>query len=496
MLNKLRAIVIDFISSKKEFPVVAALASGLYPLFYYYDKNFSILNSWSQFLFYVLFYLLMPVVLIFGVYKILSKKHFLYKLKRYCIPVFNLVLFTFFVIISVQGFENKNSFFILLVPVLLGVLLRKHFNKIIVLQYLLASLVALKLLPDIYRHFTYSSQWMQQPDNIEAVVFKKKPNIYIIQPDGYANFSELKKSNYNYDNKAFESFLQDNDFKLYENFRSNYFSTLSSNSSMFSMKHHYYNKPLKPGLEEVYSARDVIVGENPVISVFKKNNYKTFLLLEKSYLLLNRPKIAYDYSNLKTSDISFFSRGFDVLRDLNEDLESAIKNNTSTNNFFFLEKLKPGHIATRGNESKGAEHERKNYLKELEESNEWLKESVDIITKNDPNGLIVIIADHGGFVGLDYMHQCKQKQTDSDLINTVFSAALAIKWPSNAPEYDDKLKTNVNLFRVLFSYLSEDEAYLDNLQEDSSYTIIEKGEPFGTYKVLDSKGNVVLEKVE
>ena len=102
MLNKLRAIVIDFISSKKEFPVVAALASGLYPLFYYYDKNFSILNAWSQFLFYVLFYLLMPVVLIFGVYKILSKKHFLYKLKRYCIPVFNLVLFTFFVIISVQ----------------------------------------------------------------------------------------------------------------------------------------------------------------------------------------------------------------------------------------------------------------------------------------------------------------------------------------------------------------------------------------------------------
>ena len=50
---------------------------------------------------------------------------------------------------------------------------------------------------------------------------------------------------------------------------------------MFAMKYHlYYN--YKIGVNELYNSRSIIAGDNPVISILKKNNYKTFLILEKS----------------------------------------------------------------------------------------------------------------------------------------------------------------------------------------------------------------------
>ena len=64
----------------------------------------------------------------------------------------------------------------------------------------------------------------------------------MIQPDGYVSFSELKKGYYNYDNTDFEQWLSHQGFSLHHNFRSNYYSTLSANSSLFAMKHHYYKK--------------------------------------------------------------------------------------------------------------------------------------------------------------------------------------------------------------------------------------------------------------
>jgi hypothetical protein len=77
----------------------------------------------------------------------------------------------------------------------------------------------------------------------------------------------------------------------------------------------------------------------------------------------------------------------------------------------------------------------------------------------------------------------------------VFSSALAIKWPNNdVPEYDDRLKSSVNLFRVLFSYLSEEDSYLQHLQEDKSYLIIEEGAPNGVYEVIDEAGAVNFEE--
>ena len=286
-INKIRANILSFISNDKEYPIIAAISAGLYPLLYYYNSNFTLVNSWSQLLFFIVTYLLIPTSVFLLLTVIFKRVSGLNKFSKYVLPVLNFIAFVFLIIISTYGFKWKVLAVSIIIAIFLAILLQKHFKKVIVFQLLMTLIVASKLVPDLYSHVTYSSKWMAISDTIENVEFKKKPNVYVIQPDGYASFSELKKNSYNFDNSNFEQFLVDSGFKLYNDFRSNYTTTLSSNSSMFAMKHHYYNSK-KSKSNELYNTRKTILGDNPVVSIFKNNNYKKFLLLDISYLLVNR----------------------------------------------------------------------------------------------------------------------------------------------------------------------------------------------------------------
>jgi len=493
MLNTFRNKVIQFTKSKNEAPVLAAIASGLYPLFHYYNSNFTLVNSWQHLLFFISFFLIIPVILFVSTQFLLKKIKGFQVLKKYIIPILSLWVFAFLIVISTYGFRYKVMLLALFLATILAVTLVRHFKKIIVFQLILAVLVAVKLVPDLYKQITYSSAWMDQPDSIESIQFNKQPNVYVIQPDGYASFSEIQKGYYNFNNHLFENFLEKKGFKLYPNFRSNYYSTLSSNSSMFAMKHHYFNSP-KQGSSELFKSREIIVGNNPVVSIFKNNDYKTNLILESSYLLVNRPKIAYDYCNFNLSEVPYLARGFEHKKNVLKNLEFAM-NNGASKNFYFIEKILPGHISTYKNGSDGKEIERKDYLDNVEKANRWLEEIIELITTKDSNALIVVVADHAGFVGFEYTREATHKQTDRDLVYSIFSTALAIKWPLPASEYDDKLKTNVNLFRVLLSYLAEDTSYLKDMEEDKSYSVIQQGAPFGVYQAISPNGEVVFKMI-
>ncbi|WP_250434543.1 sulfatase-like hydrolase/transferase [Hanstruepera flava] len=383
----------------------------------------------------------------------------------------------------------------MLLAIFAGVLLRNYFNKIIVFQFLLAFVITFSLGKYVFLDIQYPEEWMGQPDDIEGVVFKKTPNIYIIQPDGYANFSEINKGYYQYNNSEFRNFLLEKGFQVYDNYRSNYYSTLSSNSSMFSMKHHYYNFPSSK-IREVYNARNVIIGDNPVLRILNNNDYKTHLLLDRSYMLINRSEMGYDYCNMSADSLSYFSRGFQMSSDIFSEFKTIDISAGTHPNFFFLEELSPSHVTNKKSPGDIADVERKKYLNRLEDTNDWLKEVINYIEQKDPNGLIVITADHGGFVGMNTTLEARSKLTDRDLIYSIFTAQLAIKWPNNkVPNYDGQIKTPVNLFRILFSYLSENEKYLKNLQEDKSYIQIESGAPFGVYEYINEKGDVTFNRV-
>jgi len=494
MIHTLLKKINSFINSSNNYPVLSAIAAGLYPFLYYYNKNFEFAYSWVQFFFLFISFIIAPAILFFGLHFLFTKIKRLQKFQRFLLPILNFSLFSLLIVISTSGLKLKLIAIIVMAACFLGFVFYKHLLKVIVLQFLLVIIILFELVPYTFQNFNYSLHWMQQPDNIEQVVFKKKPNIYVIQPDGYANFSELKNDLYKYDNSTFETYLKDNDFSFYDAFRSNYSNTITSNSSMFSMKHHYYHQPSN-NFKTAHKSRKILAGNNPVISILKKNDYNTSLILEIPYLLVNRPPLLYDYCNINYSEISYLARGFEMTKDVTRDLGDAMDNNTSGHHFYFVEKIIPGHISVRKNNSKGKEKEREKYISELKKANDWLQEIINMILEKDKNSLIIITADHGGYVGFNYTAERRKKTKDRDLIHSIFTSALAIKWPEEKPDFSHELKSNVNLFRFLFSYLSEDLSYLNSLQDDKSYLIINEEAPFGVYEVIDEVGNVVFNKI-
>ncbi|WP_400077624.1 sulfatase-like hydrolase/transferase [Winogradskyella sp. R77965] len=374
--------------------------------------------------------------------------------------------------------------------------MKKHLKKLIVLQYLLAVISFVGLIFAIYNNLNISSDWQGQPDDIAEIKFKKKPNVYFIQPDGYVNFSELKRGFYNYDNSTFESFLDENEFTSYPDFRSNYSTTLSSNASFFMMKHHYYNRRVSDF--ELYNARNMIISKNPVLDVFKANGYKTYYISETDYLLYNRPKMGYDYCNINYIDLPFIKPAISEPLDISKDIEKTVSEVIDQPKFFFLHFLSPWHIKTRKNSSSNNKDiERNNWLANLNDANKKLTKTIKLIKHQDPNALIIIMADHGGYVGFEYGDESEIMHQNRDLIYSEYSSQLSISWPNNdIPKFNDKFKSSVNLFRLLFSHLSENDKYSEQLQGDESYKVLRHGVEVGIYKYIDGDGNITLESLK
>lgn len=491
--KKKRGSLSVFFGNEKVLPLIAAVAAGLYPLLFYYTNNYKMINSWGHLGYFISLFLLLPLA-IFFVAHFVSKLTSFKNAQPFVLPFLNFFFFFFYLNIALYaGFSWVRTAIVLVIAIVLTVLLRKYFKKIIIFQFILAAIGIFTLTPVVIKQLNYSKEWMIQPDDIEAAVFKKKPNIYFIQPDGYANFSELGKGFYNIENTAFENYLNENNFKTYPNFRSNYAATLPTNSSVFMMKHHYYNNG--SDFTETIDARNVIVTDNSVLRILKNNNYRTFFLTEQPYFLTNKPKLGYDFSNFSLEEIKFLTKGIGDPRDIIQPFKDYMDLYSEGPNFFFLEIFNPGHITNTLTDSKGVEGEREHYIESLQESNKKLTELTKTILENDPEALIVIMADHGGFVGMTHTGESYTKNTNRDFVNSIFTTILAIHWPNDeAPEFDKQLKTSVNLFRILFSYLSENPSYLANLQPDESYIIINFDAPIGTYQYLDADGNVVFKK--
>lgn len=491
MIEKIREKLLAFIESDKDVPLLAGFSVGFYMLLFYYSKNFALANSWQQFLFFTGYYVVLPMLSMFFAYKVMSwLKLGVFKKNMLFAGIISFFSFYFLQVNSTGGFSKKALFIgIVILACLISIRLKKYYKLLVVLLFLM-SLFNVKPLFSVGWIFVSASQeWKKQPDDIENVKFKKTPNIYYLQPDGYTSFDNLKNNKYYHtDNTDYLTFLKNNDFVTYNDYRSNYYSTLLSNSATFSMKHHYLEKS-----NNVYGAREVIMRDNSVLKVLKNNGYKTNFISESPYLLINRPELGYDYTNISFSELPYLKDGFSIKKDVTKSLKLAIQKNSKNGNFYFIEKFVPSHIAIYQRGSQGKAGEQQLYLERIDQANIWLKNVVGFITANDPSGIIIIGADHGGFSGFEYSGEVRKKTTDKDLIKSVFGAQLAIKWNDPlAKEYDDGLKSGVNLFRTMFSFLAEDKKYLAHLQENSSYMLLT--EPEGFYRYINNDGNVVFEK--
>ncbi len=490
--NKKQGVLQKFLNNKRSFPVLAGILAGLYPMLFYASNNYTLINTLGHLGYFLMMYITIPVVVIWLLYTF-SKKVVNGKYTKYVIPFLGSFIFLFLMHISYFGFlKKKISVGLLLIAVLIAFFLWRQFKKLIVIQGLLAIIGLITLVPRLIEAITYDDSWGEVSSEIREATFVKKPNIYYIQPDGYVNFSELYKGHYKSKDSTFQKYLTKNSFTFYPDFRSNYASTLTSNSATFMMKHHYYNGNLTL---ENYNARDVIVSKNTVLDILKSNNYKTHLLTELPYLLLNRPKMGYDFCNIDYNDVNYIGTGLGKPVSTYDVLMEHLSLPTEQPNFFFIEIFNPGHIHGNANKSQGVQGERALWFESLEMAHMKVKKHVDLIKQNDPNALIILMADHGGFVGLDYTQQALSKIEDRDLLYSIYSANLAIHWPNKTDlEKELPFKSGVNFFRVLISYLSNNQKLLEEQENNGSYAVIKEGASPAIYQVIDDNGNVTFKK--
>lgn len=463
----------DFLSNSKDYPLLVGFMSGFYPLVFYYSNNYEYINSFKHLLFFVFLFLIVPAIGTSVLYKIFDS---IPKLNPYKKHVLFVVIIEVTALFLSQAYyltiKKKLLLLLLIIVIFLSLRFYGFYKRIVVFILFLSLMPFVKCLYIVgYKQVVDTLSWTKQSDSIGKTKFVKRPNIYFLEPDGYTGKETMQEAPYNYNDSIYD-WLESKSFTVYKNTRSNYPASLASNASMFTMKHHRLGK-IPSSSFEMQDARKIILGNNIVVDIFKNNNYKTFFIVEDGYFHVSFQKGNYDYYNINQSEISFFGN-INAEKDVYADLKNFMENDKEKDRpkFYFIERLFPHHIEFDGS---GVENERSVYLNRVEVANRWLKKTIDLIEKKDSSGIIIIAADHGGWVGIENREHMLSTY-DKKLLRSIFSNLLAIKWNDNKHiEYDEKLKSNVNIFRILFSYLSEDKALLNYLEEDGSYDIRQDG---------------------
>lgn len=317
----------------------------------------------------------------------------------------------------------------------------------------------------------------------DQILFKKKPNVYYIIPDGYPNREALEKI-YNIDNKEFYQQLEDSAFSITHSAYSNYITTLSSVSSLLGMGHHFYKSSI--GQSEMLGGRELIAGkQNPTTSIFQRNGYQVHYVHQNDYLLLKgcfvdscSPSVSWDDAIELLIPFRIKAKlGFVTDKSLTGFKERMLRHIKNTSHqaqpsFTFAHFTVPSHSSLKGQTIKELASFREKYIEKIQESNKLLLLFFRAIIENDPNALIIFNSDHGGF-GLGWYGLAP---------NTVFEGfskrltmldhmgvLLAIRWPKESPQPDMFIPTNINLFRHVFAYLSGEKKFLSTKVPDHSY---------------------------
>lgn len=472
---------------KKSFnPILIGLICGFYPFIFYYSNNFWAINSWKHLGYFLLIFMGIPVV-VFSVFSFLVQKSEVLKKYRNQI-LFVLIIMTTAVLLS-QAISLKMEKKILLVLLFLSAGLawkfHNHWKKIPILILIMSVIPTVKCIAKLVES-RIQNEWMISPDSISEISFKSKPNIYVIQPDGYAGQEVMDKPPYNFQN-PFYHWLEEEGFKVYPQYRSNYPASLSSNAALFSMRQHAFGKTISPSIE-MPNAREAIIGNNHAVQILKKNGYSGFFIVEDEYFQQNFSNPGYDYYNIPFSEIPFFSNGNNIKKDVFEDLKIAMDTVSMENpRFYFVEKLLPHHIHFAASK----EEERDLYIEKIKEVNEWLKTTLSYISEKDPEAIVVVLADHGGWVGLNSYNEMFST-TNPAQINSIFSSLAAIQWNGHLKDdMDSELKSSVNFFRVLFSVLSENPEHLKYVEDNSSYNLKQGSFSKSVEAVINNEGEVI-----
>jgi len=483
-----------FLDKHSEHPLLLGFICGLYPFLFYYSNNYSSINSGEHLRFFILVFLGIPILVFTGSY-------FFFRLfprfKKYEDKVRFILIIMVAACLMSQAIKlklmKKVLTVILMITVFLAWKYAETYKKVLMLILIMAVIPLFKNIVHLYEH-SGRIAWMEYPNDFSDLKLVHRPNIYILQPDGYVAQTVMQGAYYDYESVIYD-WLDARDFKLYDDFRSNYPASLTSNASMFAMKQHYFGDSMFPTLESS-KTRDVICGDNPVVQTLKANGYYTFFIGEAEYFMQNRAVQEYDYYHIPFDTIPYFSNDERIKNDVAIDFKKAFEKGLSIDQpkFFFVERVLPHHVHFLNVDDR-ISADREEYIENVQSSDIWIKETVQMIEERDSNALIVVLADHGGWAGNDGFNEMYSTQ-DPVKITSIYSTLAAIKWNGlEASTYDEQLHSNVNVFRVLLAALSENTTLLQHMEDDSSYNLNNTGFFRNkVVKVIDDAGSIVYEK--
>jgi hypothetical protein len=482
----MKAQLLSYLKSNEHYWWTVSVLPGLYSLFYLYKNNYTLVNSVDQVLGLSAFFIAVPSIFLMitdAVFKRFLSQH---RPKLYY--TFLLISTASFIsLIVFMGWRWKALVLFAALVVVSSFFVARHYKKVVLFLVFMTVIAGLQLAYFYTTQILPQPHWVK-PQGFEQVTFTKKPNIYLIQPDGYVGKKALEKAPYGLNNQRFYTDLNHLGFRFQDDYRSNYSSTLTSNSALFTGQHHYLNGGHHPG--EMYNARNIIAGSNPVIRTLKNNGYETRLLTETTYFLTNFPEVAYNDTNITSSDLSYFPY-FKQDLDYEQSLTASLGSSSKKPRFTFIQLLQPAHISVTASQSLGKEQERESYLIKIPDVNIKLIALINQITEKDPEGIIIIAADHGGFVGLNYTKETEESiLTDTSIKSSIFSALFAIKAPLNFNAYLDQIDSAVEVFPMLFAYLSDKKTI--NNPDNGSYIEVSQGAEKGVYQYFNNEGKSVF----
>ncbi len=322
-------------------------------------------------------------------------------------------------------------------------------------------------------------------DAIMQAKLERRPNIYFVLPDSYANVTTLKKLGINV--SSFTKYLKNREFEVYDDYYASYSGTGRTMSSLFNMSHHYLRNAR--GHQELGGARDIVAGNNHFNAILRRNGYRSHFVQSGHYFLAGRacrwdscwPGSAVPLLLRETLLPKFTESWFRAGGKFDEQVDEAIDRAATAGSptFTYIHHMsRPGHTHNRGRCNH--KREKKSYAQRIAKANKWMQDVIAKIIKKDPDAIVIIASDHGGYVTENCTILRRHAKSPMSVDDRV-SALAAIRWRGDSGAFGKRIRTSATLMSVVIAYLAENPKMLEHLAEDSTFMRMGKD----TYQVTE-----------
>lgn len=330
---------------------------------------------------------------------------------------------------------------------------------------------------------------------LETVEFQRTPNVYVVVLESY-NSLDVRRALYGIDNTPLAGTLAELRFTVYDRAYANYWATVFSLSSMFSMQHHYYAGSVDAA--DGGRHRQIIGGAlpNPVLSAFARNGYT--IDYSQFYSAVYHPGPLLDRFEPQPAlqPLELFPGAYSVVYRLTG---WDMWHSPAFQRFLRLPDgmVMPAPDSAAGPAGRpvfsllytGAEHTGQSVAEEawidayrriVGRSDAVLIDLLRRLQRDDPAAIVVLVGDHGAWLHRDRWkgpagdpnrNMLERGLAPAEVTRDLFEVFLAVKWPDGT-QPPAQVSSPVNLFRELFAVLSGDEGVRGAPAADDSFAYV------------------------